>query len=498
MCRCNWSKYSLRRQLLTIFGGLAAAGLILGGLICIVFIQVMSRNLQTTLQTNFLNSAQSDVTQLLANGAQLFDKKLERLANSFPKVMVTMAEDTYRLDYPYPQDLRSYYNWPGELQGAFVDPRYSANITYLHSTINVYNTTPSGVPTLPLALRQVINRTAAMDYLFRPTFRENSDFFAGYMATPEKFLRYYPGAMNNSMIQRYILYNPIGDYWYEETLAHPNTIVYTSPYYDPIAKQLMVTISHTLNTPYSTAIVGALGTDLILTTLQQDIRRLSYATTSRVLLLERGTGYVIADTGSDVTRLLTYNDLPGVALSGELWTKLITQPGTLFFEGSRYYLAQNLATSGNRYLLVASVAQSEVLSVYQTVVTEINQILTVQSIIVVIVFIVGLVSVFPLILGLAYRIVTPLQQLVDDSQTITKNIGSTDLFAGVNTRVQPTGVYELDVMRHNFQAMASASQQTEEEAIANTFYHKPVWAPVAPPPPLVDFVFGGLPSAPPV
>lgn len=497
MCCCNWSRYSLRRQLLAIFGSLAAVTLIAGGLMCIIFIQVLSNNLRTTLQTNFLASAQADVTQLLTNGAQLFDKKLERWTNSFPKVMATVAEDTYRVDFPFSSDLRSYYNWPGELQGASVDTRYSANVTYLHSTINVYNTTPSGVPALPLSLRQVINRTASMDYLFRPTFRGSSEFFAGYMATPERFLRYYPGVMNNSLIQRYILYDPVSDYWYEETLAHPHTVVYTSPYYDPIAKQLMITIAQTLNTPYSNNLIGAFGADLILTTLQQDIRSLRYLTGTQIVLVERDTGYVIAYTHGTVDRLMRYNEVPGLAISDNLWYQLTTQPGSLFLEGVYYYLAQNLATSGNRYMLVALVPQSQVLAVYQTVIASISQLLELQGLIVMGAFLGGCLLIAPLILFLAYRIVTPLQQLVDDSQTITKNIGGTDLFAGVNTQVQPTGVYELDVMRHNFQAMAAASQQPDNTSAVNAYYQKPVWAPVAPPPPLVDFAFDGLPSAPP-
>ena len=495
MCCSDWSKYTLRKQLLLRFGGIVSTALLLAGVICIIFINVTGSNIKTSMRSGFLSNAETDVKNIILDAANLFDKKLERLTNNFPNVMTFTTEDTFRSDNPF-GFIPSYYNWPDNLPNAFVDPRYHANITLKASSINVFNKTINDVPTLSSSIRDTINRTAAMDYLFVPTFQLNNDFFAGYIGTPSKFLRYYPGAVNNTDIKRYIAYSPVGDYWYDQTVANPRTVIYTSPYYDPIAGQLMITISQTFHNPESGVILGAFGADLILTTLQNDISQLTYLPNSRTLMVEKSTGYIIADSRNVVNRLLTYNQITAPSISSDLWTTLSNNQQSFQLTGNYYLLSRDLKTSQNQYMLIVILDQDTILDTFATVLALINNILVINVVIVAAVFVGMFLFTLLLVICLTHRIVSPLQQLADRSRVIAGNLGKEDLFKGVEMKPLETGFDEIDRMQGNFNAMVTSARQPAVVAV-NRFYQNPVWGTV-PPPPLEGFsIIASLsPSAP--
>jgi len=475
----------MRKQLLLRIGTLVTVALLVAGITCIAGINILGNNVLSMTRNGFLANAENDVKNIIFDASNLFDKKLERLTNNFPGVMTFFTEETFRNDYSFGYR-PSYYNWPDSAPDTFLDLRYHANISYSVSSINVYNKTIYDLPYLSSSLKNTINRTAIMDYLFLPTFRLNSDFFAGYIGTTEKFLRYYPYAINNTDLKRYIAYNPVSDdAWYQPALAAAGSFVYTSPYYDPIAAQLMISITRTFNNPQTGALLGAFGSDLILATLQEDIRELTYLPNSRTFLFEKETGYLIADNGSTLNRLQTYNQISGITISSSLWETLKVNQQSFQVSGDRYFLSRDLATSQGQYMLVVTLDQSTILDTFTTVLTSINEIRNINVIIVVAVFVGMFLLTSLLVICLVDRLVGTLQKLEDDSVTIVSNFGGDNLTKGIGALSEKSGFDEIDNLRRNFGLLLEQLRQPSAPA-TNQFYQKPMWTP-APPPPLTGF-----------
>ena len=97
----SWGNYTLKKQLIIVFGILATVSLILIGISCIIFIVVIGNNTQNSLYTSFQKNAQGSISDIMTSGAQLFDMKLAQLTYNFPNVMAFNAEDSFRSDYPF-------------------------------------------------------------------------------------------------------------------------------------------------------------------------------------------------------------------------------------------------------------------------------------------------------------------------------------------------------------------------------------------------------------
>jgi len=93
MCCDDWSSYSLKKQLLIIFGTLSIISIVSVGISCIVFIKITGNNVQTDLYNSFLDLAESDMRTILNDGASQFDKKLDQVTNNFPMISILLKYD---------------------------------------------------------------------------------------------------------------------------------------------------------------------------------------------------------------------------------------------------------------------------------------------------------------------------------------------------------------------------------------------------------------------
>jgi len=477
----NWAGYTLKKQLLILFGLLSTISLTLIGVMCIIYIAVAGNQIYTVLFNGFLNNSQSSISTIMTNGAQLFDMKLAQLTYNFPNQMVTNAEDSFRSDYPF-GNIQSYYNWPGQLPNATYSPVYSANVTYLHSSINIYNVTFPELSTVNSYIKNIINKTAQMDYLFVPTFANNPDFLAGYMSTPTQFLRYYPGVVNDNTLSTYIMYNNLDDYWYVTTMENPiSTLpVYTSPYYDPIAKELMITISHVVHNPYDMSVLGAFGADMMLRSIQNDIQQLTYLNESRTILFEKESGYVIADSGAQVTNLMTYKDITNLSVSSNVWNSLLATTNTLVLDNENYFLSVNLNTSNGKYMLVSIIDKKYVINPFSSIINSISTIISIEIAVVIIVSIIIIIITIIVTVILTNHIVAPLQRLSDISSKMAGRIGEASLTNGIDVNIDHTGITEIDNMTSAFKntvdQLGKNKEQVGNKTDNNTYYGNVPWS----------------------
>jgi hypothetical protein len=484
-CCSNWSKHTLKRQLNTIFLNVTISSLIIVGLSCVLFQYMAGTSTHNEVYTGFETLSKNDMISIVSDGAKFFDEKLSKLTSNFPNLMSNSIEDSYRTDYPFGY-IKSYYNWPNTFVDQHYLPSYDANVTFSHSSYNVYGKTINNVPSLSPNIQNLINRTSSADYLFVPSFTHSNDFFAGYLATPEQVLRYYPAAVNYVKLNDYIYYNNLNDNWYTEVMANPDQITYTSPYYDPIAKKPMITIGKVVKNPHTGTQIGAFGSDLILETLQNDIKDLIYLNKSRTILFEKETGYVIADSLYDHNALITYKNLNTPTISTDLWNDLINGDKQLQNNGGYYYVAVDMETSDNKYMLVSIIKEKYITDQFLPITTEVDNMININIYVVVGIFVGMLCLISLLTYCLTNRIVAPLQKLSDISGQMTQNIGERSLLANVNTNIQRSGVRELDEVTYHFQQSVNAISAPNATSTSNDYYHNIPWVhahavPSAPP-----------------
>lgn len=468
----GWTNMSLKTQLQTYFFILVFTSLLLTGIACIVFQVVSSQKVNTSVYNGFKSQSESDMIMIITDGAKLFDQKLFKLTSNFPKVMTITIGDLYRPDNPFGY-IPSHYNWPGQLIDQRYDANYNANITYVHSTINVYDHTIYELSGLSQSLKETINVTAAMDYTFVPTFSNSEDFFAGYFATPSQFLRYYPGAINYNNVNKYIMYNNIGDYWYETVMDNTNDVTYTSPYYDPLVKKLMITIGKVAKTSTDGTILGAFGSDLILTSIQNDIKNFKYLGEGRTILFEKATGYVIADSNVDMKSLNTYSNVTNPSINTDTWNSLVTKEKTLIKQDNYYFVSSDLETSNGQYMLVSLIDESYVFNTYDSITSEINSMTKENIGIVAGVFAGVTLIVMVLTYFLTDRIASPLQRLTQISSQITGKIGEENLMENVDTNIRPSGISEIDNVTTQFQRAIEMvnTSRVVNDTVQNDYYN---------------------------
>lgn len=470
----KWETYSIKRQLFTIFMLFAGISLFIMGASCITFIVVSGDLIKTELHNNFLKSATNDMIKIVTAGSKLFDKKLNGLTSNLPLLMKNNAEDSFRTDFPF-GIIPSHYNWPGQFIDQSYIGSYNANVSFVHSSINVYNKSFYDISSFSPNMKSLIDVTAQMDYLFVPSFNQSKDFLQCYMYTQSQFQRTYPATINYKNVYNYINYDGINDYWYVSSLSNPSTVSYTSPYYDQVAGQLMITVSNTLNDPYNGNLIGALGADLILKTFQNEIKKLTYLNKGRTILFEKDSGYVIADSEYNVTSLITYNSLKNLSISTNLWNELINNEHHLIYDKNNYFVSAFLDTSNNKYVLISLIDKSHILNIFSKITDSVKKTVTLNSIIVPSVCFGIYIFAILLIYYLASSIVSSLQQLADTSSAIAKRIGEESLTEGVNVNFAQSGVAEINESVSQFKRTLQQLATSNVDNNQNVYYNNMPW-----------------------
>jgi hypothetical protein len=464
---CNWSKYTIRTQLSIIFGGIITFSLMTMSLVCVLYLNELNNTSKTNLFNNFLEKSKNDMNEITISGSNMFDQILSQLTGNFPLHMATNAEDSFRSDYAFDK-LESYYNYPSVLVGASYDERYSANKTLLHSTFNVFNKRLHELNTLDTYSRNIINRTSQMDYLFRTTFKNSEDFFAGYISTTNKILRYYPGVVNNNFLEEYIMYDNIGDFWYETIINKPDEAVYTPPYYDDIARALMITIGRTIRNPSSGTIIGAFGSDLILTTIQENIKNLTYLNKGRALLFDISE-YLIADSDNEITDLLTYREVRNPEINTENWNKLLENNDELLEIENYYLVSTQMKTSLGQYMIVSIIEKKYVLETFDNILTSVNG--TIEQSNTILSITISLVIIFAVIstLFFAGRIINSIHKF----EKMSRDIAKAKINGDMASSYERTGFREIDDVAERMRK--ETERPVVMNQIINQYYGKHQW-----------------------
>ena len=467
----NWINYTIKKQLLIIFSSLSLLSLGMVSVMAILYVGMTVVRIKSLLYDNLLAQSVENLKQISYGSGINFDKKLLGYSKNFLNVIAYSSNDCFRKDYPFDY-IKSYYNWPGQLINPIYSDMLSATITYASSTINVYNKTIYDLPNINGTMSDLINVTASLDSVFIPSYKINSDFLAGYISTRSQFLRYYPGTVNETNLSKFINYSPLGDSWFVDTINNiKDDTLFGSPYYDPIAKQFMITISKKIYNGSNT--IGVAGGDLILNTLQSDIKKLVYLKNGRVLLLELLTGIIIADSGYTYSKISTYRNINGFLMDEKMWSN-IGNPNNIITTKDYYVTSNILPNTGNKYVIVSIALKNDIYDIFQPTINNIDIMLTIDIVVICVLspVIIGVIIIFVILL--TYSIASPIQKLIDDTTKMINNIGSNiteNVIPIVDSYVSET--YELQT---NYKKIHETIKMQESkpivENIANDLYNK--------------------------
>lgn len=467
----RWTTYTIKKQLLIIFSFLSLLSLGAISIMAILYVAITVVQIKSLLYSNLLAQSINNLKQISYGSAVNFDKKLLGYSKNFLNIIAYSSDDCFRKDYPFDY-IKSYYNWPGQLINPIYSNLLSATITYASSTINIYNKTIYDLPYVNSSMSDLINITSSLDSIFIPSYNINSDFLAGYIGTLTQFLRYYPGAVNETNLGKFINYTPLGDDWFVKTINdNNNNTMFGSPYYDPIAKQFMITISKKIYN--GTNAIGVAGGDLILNTLQSDIKKITYLKGGRVILLELSTGIIIADSNYIYSKISTYKNINGFLMDDTMWTNIVNSVGVITTDN--YYITSNiLPNTGSKYVVVSIALKSDIYDIFQPTINNINIMLTIDIVVICALspLIIGIIIIF--VIMLTYSIASPIQKLIDDTSKMINNIGSNiteNIIPIVDSYVSET--YELQM---NYKKIHEIIKLQESkplvENISNDLYNR--------------------------
>lgn len=418
----KWITYSIKKQLLLIFSTITLIFLGLISIMAIMYVAMTVVRIKVLLYDNLLSQSIDNLKQISYMSAINFDKKLLGYSRNFLNVLAYSSNDCFRKDYPF-EFIPSYYNWPGQLINPIYSDLFSASITYDSSTYNVYNKTIYDMPYINKTISELINVTASLDNIFKPSYKINNDFLAGYISTKTQFLRYYPGTVNETNLNRFINYSPFNDAWFNDAInMKDDATLFGSPYYDPIAKQFMITISKKIYN--NTEAIGVAGGDLILNTLQTDIKKITYMKNGRVILFELESGIIIVDSNYTYPKISTYKNIYGFQIDDIMWKNILNNQKNILTTPNHYIASNALPNTGNKYIIVSIALKSDIYDVFQPTINNIDIMLSIDIVVICVLspVIIGVIIFFVILL--TYSIASPIQKLIDNTSQMINNIGS--------------------------------------------------------------------------
>jgi hypothetical protein len=334
------------------------------------------------------------------------------------------------------------------------EPRFGDEVISLnHSSYFIpgFDADGSNIASMTDTNIDVIDSTSYLDRFFRSLYSEYDNFLAGYIGLDDSGLfRHYPGVSTLST-------NPTRSYdprirgWYVDAEERPDDVIVTDPYLDFNGRGMMISFAKA-NHNDSGSFVGVTSSDYLLGDIQQSIEDANIIEDGKVFLVQTN-GMVLVDSSNDLTirdDIMMYSELEP-EVSSEMWTTMLEQNGTIT-HGDILYTHMLVI---DKYVLVMAVPTEIVRAPIQVIESQVDSTIMESFVVNLIVTIVFAVIVFFSSQIFISKTVTPISEVTKLSEKIARNIGSSDLFAGIDLTKQVQGVGEIQNMQQKYFEMAT-------------------------------------------
>lgn len=491
-----FNNLSLRVQLIIIFTVCASLSLLIIEIISLGYVLGIAFGTKANIESGILENSKQNFASIVSDNSLLLDRKFTVASQNFLNVYKVINEDINRNDWPY-SNVNSYYGWPGYLSPPVIyNSNYNNYMSFSHSSYNVKNKKPEDINSFSQDLFTIINRTAINDIITTNLYNNNNNFESIYLALENYELwREYPGATSGdtSII---LNYNPKSESWYQDSKNNNNKVVFSSLYFDNYVNQYMITLSNSLNDIYSGNFIGSVGTDMILSEINDIINYIKYSNDSRTILIEN-TGTIIADSKlNSSNKIYSYKDLSDPSISNSLWENILNNQ-KYFTEYNSYYIQSNhLQTADSQYILITLIPQYLIKNTLNPIVTEIYNNLIIFGVTACVVFIIMFVISIITIALLTNNIVKPLLKLVKESNKISNNMGNNNIYNEVGNSKYYSNITEAKDLQDKFKELIDKMKNNANniEYNVNPYYNQNLWNNNQ----IVINIPDNIPSAPPL
>ena len=373
-------------------------------------------------------------------------------------------------------------SYPPVINPQDLDPRFGLTpIDTEHSSVFFTDQLNDGVTSkwVKNANAIAINATSYLDY-WAPTYWKGDNVFASVYWGEEieggdKVWRVYPGQKSNLENDNY---NPVSRPWYRpaQTLAEsmvntydpfrsPSDIVHhTEPYKDFQRNTWMITLSRAVYAPTSVCSlrgwvdcpeamvlsrrVGVIGVDMQISELRDVITNLRTRDTGRTHVFVTASGQVVLSPTWEADASDNTAVYMNTIVSSSALTRMQNTDSGSFVSDGKLHVFHSFAS--NRYTIVMVTPMNEVLEAMDSEEDTIRSDATSLFGISVAICLVMLAVVIGIILFTSRQIALPLNHIADDARAVSKNIGGSDLFDGVNLDDNATGCDEVMNVRGPF------------------------------------------------
>jgi hypothetical protein len=494
-----WKDLNSRKRFLIIFGLSSFISLAVVSGIGVFYISYVTDSIESKSRSSLSSQTNENSNIIVTKSTDLFEKTLLSATENFVQVYMFAMADVYRNSYSMGFS-PSYYDWTNDfLAPPLVDyPPYPVQVSLVHSSYYVPGTTPDDIPDFSTTLNTTRDLSANLDPYFRPSFRDNADFAAGYVALDipsenSAIFRHYPG-VSTLTTDPNREYDPRIRGWYQDALANPNKAVYTSPYADFQGKGWMISISRAIKNVNTGEVVGVAGSDMLIQIIQDNINSIQFLESGKATLFQID-GVVVSDPEwtpdpLDQTGFM-YTDLKNPAIDDELWLKISesdldqTVTDDYHYNGVDYKVVHYRSSEfDGRYVMVITVPKSEIFSTIDEIVKEMDStskdtIGLVAGIFVACILISGLLTF--LLVNIYTR---PISQVKTMTANMNQQLGRGDLTEGLDQNsARATGIAEVDELIGNFQAFSNRiraneqAKEKEEELVQNEWYGQEIKMP---------------------
>eukprot|EP01028_Stygiella_incarcerata_P014604 TRINITY_DN98_c0_g2_i1.p1 TRINITY_DN98_c0_g2~~TRINITY_DN98_c0_g2_i1.p1 ORF type:complete len:607 (-),score=166.19 TRINITY_DN98_c0_g2_i1:133-1953(-) len=425
---CDWKRWSLRRQLLTILPTWVISVLLLVVIVVVIIVAVLHSEGTTLARDAILDQVKDNLKSGGDATAQVLSSTFSRMEKSV-KLMVRGLERMVDPSYSFPLSPRvSYFDYTveSELKMAF-DDRSRQNVTLDTSVYYLPHSNTSNIDGLRTAeIDRLINATSHIDTYTKALFRSNQDYLILIFGMKNSLYRRYPGMLLDATRE----YDPVIRPWYTSARDDPGVVKYTGPFWDAFGKGWVISVSLAVNeAPSSSIFLGTASINIVITEIQDLVLELNAGIKgSSILVRNDADGTVVAH--KDFTRYQESTTTlfalePGV-FSREEWNSIRAAKSSDLIEvekdGEDHYMFY--IPIKDTFILMTFVSKDDAEKTSDDISDDIGDAVT-KVVVSLVIVVLSTIALSMLLIGIeAIRISKPVHDIQKVSRKITQNSAS--------------------------------------------------------------------------
>lgn len=478
MCFENWRQFSIKKQLIGLYGATVSISQIIIFCLLIAYIIITTDKISQISEEN-VGSLIIENSESLANDyAYLYVGTMTKYTKGFLLPYYNGAQNSLEPEY-------NMMNIPGYLdygQDYLARPltyssKYGQNISLVHSSFMKNHLFPYNVSNLSSGIVHIINKTMNADEFVIPAYQNYQEYFAlAYMGYEDGgLLMQYPGFSTlGSDPDR--LYDPRSTDWYQLAKAS-SSVVFSDPYADFYeGGGWMISIVKSIY--FDNKFIGVAGTDMLINTLKTDVLKDRIFGTGKIRLFT-SSGIVIVDPEWNISKYasrekITYENLSNPMIDNNMWNVIISDNRSLQQSEDFYIISKKLLLFNQYFYIVLTIPNQVIIASTENIIDQINSSKKNTIIIISIILLAFSILTILITLYVANDLSNSIQDLINSAKQVVGNLGKDDLAEGVMVNVENNeNVAEInDVKRMYGNLVSSIKANCTKEDLTNPFFEK--------------------------